>query len=132
VEGSLPKCPVSSARGSDEISKSSRQRRAIDFPELRRRVSIAQVLDVVKFQPRSRSGAQLRGPCPVHRSTSEKSRAFSVNLERNVFQCFKPACGAKGNQLDLYAAVTGLPVYEAAIELCEKLGIDMPWKEGPK
>jgi hypothetical protein len=104
-------------------------RGGIDYALLRRQVTISQVLELIDFHPVSRSGSQVRGPCPVHRSSSEKSRVFSVNLEKNTYQCFGRKCGSKGNQLDLYVAVTGLPIYEAALELCEKLGIDVPRKE---
>ncbi len=132
LTGSLPKCPVGLPAAKEDFSEPRAERRAVDFAELRRRASIAQVLEVLEFTPVARSGYQLRGPCPVHRSTRENSRVFSVNLDRNVYRCFKPSCDSKGNQLDLYAAVTGLPLYDAAIELCEKLGIDVPWKEAPK
>jgi DNA primase len=98
----------------------------IDFAELRRLVSIGDVLEVLGFRETERRGPQLRGPCPIHKSTNQKSRSFSVNLERNVFQCFKAGCEAKGNQLDLYAQAAGQEIYPATIELCEKLGIQPP------
>jgi hypothetical protein len=50
---------------------------------------------------------------------------FSVNSARSLFQCFK--CGAKGNQLDLWFALSDLPPYEAAIDLCDRLRTDVPW-----
>ena len=87
------------------------------------------MLELIDFHPLSRSGSQVRGPCPVHHSTSEKSRVFSVNLAKNTYQCFAKKCGSKGNQLDLYVAASGLPIYEAALELCQMLGIDVPRKE---
>lgn len=107
----------------------ARKRQAIDFAELRRQVSISQVLELLRFQPAGRSGNQVRGPCPIHGSSSPKSRSFSANLEKNTYQCFAKSCRSKGNQLDLYVATSGLPIYEAALELCEKLGIDVPRKE---
>lgn len=48
-----------------------------------------------------------------------------MNLERNRYHCFR--CGAFGNQIELWAAVTNQSVYTAAIELCEQLGVDVPW-----
>ena len=39
-----------------------------------------------------------------------------------MFQCF--GCGGKGNQLDLYVALTGLPIFEAALDLARRLQID--------
>ena len=32
-----------------------------------------------------------------------------------------------GNQLELYAAVHDMTIYQAAIELCSVLGRDVPW-----
>ena len=96
---------------------------SLDFQAVRAAVSISQVLEIVGFYANEESGEQVRGPCPVHGSTSADSRSFSANLRRNTFQCFK--CGAKGNQLDLYATITGLPIHEAALQLCEKAGVDL-------
>ena len=95
---------------------------SLDFQAVRTAVSISQVLEIVGFYANEESGEQVRGPCPVHGSTSADSRSFSANLRRNTFQCFK--CGAKGNQLDLYVAVTKLPIHEAALQLCQRAGID--------
>ena len=52
---------------------------------LRQEISIEQVLDLLGFEPVTRTGAQLHGPfwpLPVHGSTSARSRSFSVNLRR--------------------------------------------------
>ena len=42
-------------------------------------------------------------------------------------QCFKPECGAKGNQLDLWAKLQGMTLFEAAKDLCDKAAVDVPW-----
>jgi DNA primase len=94
----------------------------IDFKALREMVSIRQVLELVGWVPVARNGPQARGPCPIHKSSRERSRSFSVNLEKNLFQCF--GCGEKGNQLDLWMAVTGLSVYDAARDLADRLHLD--------
>ena len=99
-------------------------RRGIDFAELRRRVGISQVLAHIEWQPVARNGMQLRGACPVHKSTNPRSRSFSVNVQTNAYQCF--SCGSKGNQLDLWAELTGLPLHAAARNLCKSLGIEPP------
>jgi DNA primase len=49
---------------------------------------------------------------------------FAAHLERHCWHCFR--CGAGGNALDLWIAVTGLPVYEAALDLCRRLHLDVP------
>ena len=98
----------------------------IDFKAAKEAVGISDVLALVSFSPNYRRGDQLRGPCPVHDSQSPKSKIFSANVARNIYQCF--SCGSQGDQLKLYAAVTGLPVYEATEQLCETLGIETPRK----
>lgn len=100
----------------------------IDYDELRRRVSMEQVLDLLGFEPTSRRGEQYRGACPVH-ATDAAFRAedgcFSVHLGRGVFRCFR--CGAQGNQLELWQLVHDQRLYEAALELSQRAGIEAPW-----
>lgn len=97
----------------------------IDFAVVRQQVSLAAVLRRLGFQPTSVRGPQLRGPCPVHRSSSPGSRSFAVHLERGCYRCF--GCGAQGNALDLWAAVHGLSLHAAAEDLCATLGLEIPW-----
>ena len=97
----------------------------IHFATVRATIPLADVLNLVGFVPCETSRDQVRGPCPVHHSSSQTSRSFSANLERHVYKCF--TCGSKGNQLDLYATVTGLSLFEAAIALCEQLDREIPW-----
>jgi DNA primase len=97
----------------------------VNYRQLRSVISIAEVLQLIGFVPVQTCGPQLRGPCPVHASCFKSSRVFSVNLKTNAYRCFK--CGSTGNQLDLYAAVTKKSLYEAAIDLCEKLNCPTPW-----
>jgi len=42
----------------------------------------------------------------------------------NAFHCFK--CGRHGNALDLWAAATHQTPYDAAVDLCARLGISLP------
>jgi DNA primase len=99
---------------------------SVDFASLKRVISIEQVLKLLEFSMVARTGDQIRGPCPIHKSSSAQSRSFSVNLRANTFQCF--SCHAKGNQLDLWARANYLPIHTAAITLCERLGIEVPAK----
>lgn len=96
----------------------------VDFNVLRAEIAMEQVLNQIGFEPTSRSGSQLHGPCPVHGSTSSTSRTFSVNVETGRYFCHK--CQSKGNQLELWAAVRKLSIYDAAIDLCRALGRDVP------
>jgi DNA primase len=97
----------------------------VRFQEVRSVVTMAQVLDLLGFVAQEQSGAEVRGPCPVHGSTSPKSRSFSANLRKKVYRCFR--CASAGNHLDLYAAATHQTLYAAAIDLCGRIGCDIPW-----
>lgn len=99
----------------------------VDFQSLRSEISMEDVLNQLGFVPASQTGNQLHGPCPVHGSTSASSRSLSVNLETRRYYCHK--CQSHGNQLELWAAVHRLPIYEAAIDLCRALGRSVPWIE---
>src|SRR5262249_26533383 len=104
-------------------------RPAIDFAAVRAVVTMAAVLQLLGFQPRSTHGAQQRGPCPLHGSNSGTARCFSVNLEQHSFQCFQ--CGRAGNALDLWAHASGQSLYDAALDLCQRLGIPVPELASP-
>jgi len=97
----------------------------IDFNTLRDEITMEQVLELIHFAPSSRLGDQWRGPCPVHQSASSRSRSLSVNLSTRRYYCHK--CQSKGNQLELWAQINQLPIYDAAINLCRALGRPVPW-----
>jgi hypothetical protein len=95
----------------------------VDFAHVKTQLTLAQVLDQLGLSTRLRgSGPQRRGPCPLHRGDG-RGRSFSVNLETNVFQCFDKQCGQKGDGIDLWAAVHGLSLREAALDLVRTFGL---------
>jgi transposase InsO family protein len=100
-------------------------RRPIDFAAVRSIISIGAVLQLLGFRAQSAYRGQQRGPCPLHGSTSSTSRCFSANEREHVFQCFK--CGRAGNALDLWAMATKQPPYEAAVDLCGRLHLPVPY-----
>jgi DNA primase len=97
----------------------------IDFNRLRAEITMEQVLKLLAFEPVGRRGDQWHGPCPVHGSTSRRSRIFSVNLHTGHYYCHK--CHSHGNQLELWAAVHKVPFYNAMLDLCQALGHNVPW-----
>ena len=99
-------------------------RPAIDFAAVRAAVTIAQVLLLLGFTARSDHAGQQRGACPLHGSTAGTARCFSVNTHAHTFHCFK--CNRSGNALDLWAAANRLSIYDAAIDLCQRLRIPLP------
>ena len=99
----------------------------IDFNRVRTEVTMEQVLSLLGFQPSKRSGVQWYGDCPLHESTSGRCRSFSVNVAIGRYYCHH--CHSHGNQLELWVAARKLPLHQAAIDLCHRLGRDIPWIE---
>lgn len=97
----------------------------IDLKQVRREITIQQVLDLLGFVPTARCGPRLRGPCPIHGDCCPQSRVFSVHLGCHRYRCFR--CHSAGTQLDLWAAVHGLSIYVAARDLCHRLAISIPY-----
>lgn len=101
----------------------------IDYRAARASIRLAEVLELIGYQPRSRLGVQLRGACPLHGSSSPTSRVFAAHLGKNVYHCF--GCGASGNALDLWTALTRQRVYDAVLDLCQRLGRPVLWLPRP-
>jgi DNA primase len=103
--------------------------RPIDFDAIKATVSIVDLLESVDWKPTRtrRGGNELRGPCPIHKSSSATSFIFSVTPEKNIYKCFK--CQAGGDAIALAADLFGIPRdqrVKAAVELCKHLGIKIP------
>ncbi len=97
----------------------------VNFDLLREQISIVDVLRLLDLTACGQQGDQIRGPCPVHGSSSPQSRSFAVNVRLGRYYCHR--CRSGGNALELWAAVRGVSVYAAAIELCRPLGLEVPW-----
>jgi DNA primase len=97
----------------------------IDYRQLRQQITMSEVLDLIGFQPTSRHGPQLRGPCPIRSCGSASDQSFSVHLARQIYHCF--ACRSHGNALGLWAAVCRLSIHQAAVDLCRVTNLDPPW-----
>ncbi len=99
----------------------------VDFAHVRQRVTMQQVLEQLGYLELLKgSGPQRRGPCPVHQARGKPNPSFSVNLDRHIFQCFDPGCRAKGNVLDLWAAVHGLTLPAAARDMASTFALELP------
>jgi transposase len=108
--GAAPEPPIATGR--------------VDFAQLRKHVSMQQVLQELHAWDKLKGhGVQRRGPCPIHEPSSTDGRSFSVNLQKNIFQCFDASCGARGNVLDLWAQSHGLTLAQAARDLADRFGI---------
>jgi CHC2-type zinc finger protein len=97
----------------------------VDFDKVRTEITIEQVLNLLGFQPWARSGVRWYGSCPLHESPPGRHRCFSVNVALGRYFCHR--CHSQGNPLELWAAATKLPPHQAAIDLCHRLGREVPW-----
>jgi DNA primase len=97
----------------------------IDYHQVRSQIRLAEVLELIGYRPRRVNGQQWRGPCPLHGTKSPTSRSFAVHVGQNVFHCFR--CGSAGNALDFWAAWTRQNLHAAVLDLCQRLGQDVPW-----
>ena len=103
--------------------------RPIDFRALKQSVSIVELLESIGWTAvrTRRGGSELRGPCPIHKSSSVTSLIFSVIPSRNIFKCFK--CDAAGDIIALAAYLFSIPRdqrVKAAVQLCKHLGKQIP------
>lgn len=99
----------------------------VDFKTIKQAVIIEQVLGRYGVKLR-RSGKELRGPCPIHRG--EGTDTFHANTDKNAFNCF--SCQAKGNVLDLVAAMEGCSLRDAALKVRDWFLISGPLPETAK
>ncbi len=97
----------------------------VDYAFLRSQITLQRVLEHLRLVDGMRGSRQLRGPCPIHGCDQPRSHTFSANLDKDVFQCFHPPCGAKGNVLDFWAALHRLPLYDAALHLAQTFRLQL-------
>jgi len=97
----------------------------INFRQLRDEIPIVLVLDLLGFECVDRRGDQWYGHCPLHESEPNHRRAFSVNVAKNCYYCHR--CHSHGDQFTLWAESNKAPIRPATINLCLRLGRDIPW-----
>lgn len=91
----------------------------VDFAAVKKAVTIQMVLKHYGVNWLHKSGDELRGRCPIHHGAGE--RTFHANVAKNGFKCF--SCGAKGNVLDLVAAMEKCTARDAALKLADWFGV---------
>src|ERR1019366_9420159 len=84
----------------------------VDFKAVKQSVTMEQILGRYGVKLKE-SGKELRGRCPIHQGDGTDS--FHANTEKNAFHCF--SCQAKGNVLDLVAAMEKCSVRDAGLKL---------------
>src|SRR5271156_6348382 len=99
---------------------------AIDFTELKQRVSIEQAADMLGIKT-TKSGAQRRGTCPICKAGGD--RAFVITPAKGLYYCFG-TCSKGGDAITMTANVRGCSLREAAEFLAGKSGGGSPLERG--
>jgi hypothetical protein len=92
---------------------------AIDFAELKQRISIDRAAEMLGLQLK-KAGAQLRGPCPICKDGGD--RALAITPAKGLYYCFGK-CRKGGDAISLAAGARGCTLREAAEFLAEKSGM---------
>ncbi len=89
----------------------------VNFIELKKSVSITQVLDAYGIQLKKERN-QLRGPCPI--CGSDSKRAFVVTPSEGLWHCFKCDDPSGGDIISLVERLLNLRPKEAARDIQQK------------
>ncbi len=96
----------------------------LDFTHIKTQLPLSRVLDHLGLTPRLKGAdPQRRCACPIHRGDG-RGRTFSVNLDRNQYQCFETRCQSQGDVIDLWAALNRMTVRDAALDLVRTFGLE--------
>lgn len=87
--------------------------------EIRDRVDLVDL--VSRHVTLRQAGRNFKGLCPFH---EEKTPSFNVNRERQIYHCF--GCGEGGNAFGFLMKREGLTFVEAARQLAQEHGIEIP------
>jgi hypothetical protein len=91
----------------------------VDFQELKTKVGIEQVLDMLGVKGLTSNGDALRGYCPCCKEGN--NRAFVVTPARNIFYCFSEKKG--GDIIELAARFYRIPQKDAALRIARHFGL---------
>ena len=98
-------------------------RRPVDFGQVRNLISPHAALQLIGWRPVwDRGPTLMRGPCPIHKSR-EGSRSLAVTDR----VCFCHSCKFSGDAVRIWAKLNGVDDLTAALELCDKLHIAVPF-----
>jgi DNA primase len=91
----------------------------VDFQELKTKVGIEQVLDMLGVKGLKPHGDALRGHCPCCKEGND--RAFVVTAAKGSFYCFSEKKG--GDIIELAARFYRIPPKEAALRIARHFGL---------
>lgn len=95
----------------------------IDYGRVKDLVSFSAVLKLLNWRHVRKEAGWYRGGCPVHQRGREHGDCFAVR--EGGWHCH--SCDRHGDQLRLWAQATGQEIYPATLDLCRKLGVEVPY-----
>lgn len=98
------------------------KRRPIDLVALRA-IHPIRVLTLHGWHPTLHQGEYYRGPCIWRECACKHVRIMRVGPQ--LAKCYR--CQRWGDAVSLHATFTGKPVYEAALDLCDRLRMEVPY-----
>ncbi len=102
----------------------------VDYKEIKAKVTMEMVLGHYGLlADLKESGQNLVGCCPIHKGSNP--RQFSVNIERNIFNCFGN-CKSGGNVLDFVSKMENVSIREAGLLIQQWCLSDQPIAEEKK
>lgn len=96
---------------------------SIDFKALFKLVGLRDVLTLLGYCRGHFSVIRERGPCPLQ--CTDNPRSCRLNCEGGWWYCFR--CKKGGKPFKLYMDATRKDAYSAAVDLCNRLGIPVPY-----
>ncbi len=93
----------------------SKKENWVDFKEIKKKIGMEMILEHYGLLEKlKKSGQNFVGCCPIHKGSN--SRQFSVNFERNIFNCFGN-CKSGGNVFDFVGKMESVSLRDAALLL---------------
>lgn len=90
----------------------------INFEEIKSKLSITSVIDILSLNHSKEPNGQLRMRCPA--CDSKDDRAIVVTPDKNLYYCFAKKVG--GDQISLYAHIKGTGMKTAGEDLAQVIG----------
>jgi DNA primase len=98
---------------------------SIDYSAVKTLVTLDRALGILGWRPNQDDGYEWRGYCPKHALPNDHSKSFWCRPKAGWWYCH--VCKRGGSVIDLYMMVHGFTVREAAIELCARAGLTVPY-----
>lgn len=98
-------------------------RRPIDFKALKETVTPRMARQILGLSTQLSLRGEAFCPCPDAACRTRRGREATMNHQ--ILYCHR--CGRSWDAVGLFAYVSGLPQYDAALALCSQLGIAPPF-----